>query len=146
MLTLLRASAGAKPISRRCSSIRNNRARRALQALARGPRQYLARYLILLDELLDARTLHAPPAWPQLRAVAQNRRLGWRRQRSANERAAPFQARADLPARQDLAGELPLEKLTTWPKPADATPEVLRVARWASHRHRRAGVRDHCLR
>jgi len=30
--------------------------------------EYLARHPILLDELLDARTLHAPPDWPRLRA------------------------------------------------------------------------------
>jgi glutamate-ammonia-ligase adenylyltransferase len=76
--------------------------------------QYLARYPILLDELLDARTLHAPPVWPHLRTLLRNR---------LDETADDSEARMDVLRHfkhaqtlhllaQDLAGELPLEKLS----------------------------------
>ena len=75
---------------------------------------YLAQYPILLDELLDARTLHAPPAWPQLATQLRNR---------LDEAAHDSESQMDMLRHfkhaqtlhllaQDLAGELPLEKLS----------------------------------
>ena len=40
----------------------------AIAAASPWAAQYLARYPILLDELLDTRLLYAPPEWPQLQA------------------------------------------------------------------------------
>ncbi len=76
--------------------------------------EYLARYPILLDELLDARTLHAPPVWAQLKALLRNR---------LDEAVADSERQMDVLRHfkhaqtlhllaQDLAGELPLEKLS----------------------------------
>ncbi len=76
--------------------------------------EYLARYPILLDELLDTRTLHAPPVWAQLKASLRSR---------LDEAAADNERQMDVLRHfkhaqtlhllaQDLAGELPLEKLS----------------------------------
>ncbi|MEO7726190.1 MAG: bifunctional [glutamate--ammonia ligase]-adenylyl-L-tyrosine phosphorylase/[glutamate--ammonia-ligase] adenylyltransferase [Burkholderiales bacterium] len=93
------------------------------QAIERGARlasaspwaaQYLARYPILLDELLDARTLYAPPVRGPLAA--------WLRSR-LQEAPDDSEARMDVLRHfkhaqtlrllaQDLAGELPLETLS----------------------------------
>ena len=76
--------------------------------------EYLARYPILLDELLDARTLHSAPVWTQ---------LGARLHERLDEAAGDNERQMDLLRHfrhaqtlhllaQDLAGELPLEKLS----------------------------------
>ena len=75
---------------------------------------YLARYPILLDELLDARTLHAPPVWAQLKTQLRSR---------LDEAADDSERQMDVLRHfkhaqtlhllaQDLAGELPLETLS----------------------------------
>ena len=75
---------------------------------------YLARYPILLDELLDARTLHAAPVSSQLMAQLRTR---------LDEAADDNERQMDILRHfrhaqtlrllaQDLAGELPLEKLS----------------------------------
>ena len=75
---------------------------------------YLAQYPILLDELLDARTLHAAPVWPQLRAQLRAR---------LDEAEGDSERQTDVLRHfrhaqtlhllaQDLAGELALEKLS----------------------------------
>ena len=93
------------------------------QAIERGARlasaspwaaDYLARHPILLDELLDTRALYAAPDWAQLRAVLR---------RQLDEAAADDERQMDVLRHfkhaqtmhflaQDLAGELPLEKLS----------------------------------
>ena len=76
--------------------------------------EYLAHYPILLDELLDARTLHAPPVWAPLKTLLRNR---------LDEAADDSERQMDVLRHfkhaqtlhllaQDLAGELPLEKLS----------------------------------
>ncbi len=76
--------------------------------------QYLARYPILLDELLDARSLHAAPVWPQLQAQLRSRLDqagdGSEAQMDALRHFKHAQTLHLLA--QDLAGELPLEKLS----------------------------------
>jgi glutamate-ammonia-ligase adenylyltransferase len=76
--------------------------------------QYLARYPILLDELLDARTLHTPPAWAQLRAQLRNRldQAGDDSEAQMNALRHFKHAQTLHLLAQDLAGELPLEKLS----------------------------------
>ena len=76
--------------------------------------QYLARYPILLDELLDTRTLHTPPAWAQLGAL-----LRKRLDEAAGDSEGQMNALRHFKhaqtlhlLAQDLAGELPLEKLS----------------------------------
>jgi len=75
---------------------------------------YLARHPILLDELLDTRALYAAPDWAQLRAMLR---------RQLDEAAADDERQMDVLRHfkhaqtmhflaQDLAGELPLEKLS----------------------------------
>jgi glutamate-ammonia-ligase adenylyltransferase len=76
--------------------------------------QYLARYPILLDELLDTRTLHAPPAWRQLGTLLR-KRLDDAADDSEGQMNAlrHFKHAQTLHLlAQDLAGELPLEKLS----------------------------------
>jgi glutamate-ammonia-ligase adenylyltransferase len=76
--------------------------------------QYLARYPILLDELLDTRTLHTPPEWIQLGGLLRKR---------LDEAAGDSEGQMNVLRHfkhaqtlhllaQDLAGELPLEKLS----------------------------------
>ncbi len=75
---------------------------------------YLARHPILLDELLDARTLHTAPDWPRLGAAlaAQLDAMGDDvEQRMDALRHFKQQQTIRLIA-QDLSGELPLEKLS----------------------------------
>ncbi len=76
--------------------------------------QYLSRYPILLDELLDARSLHAAPDWPQLQAQLRGRLDqagdGSEAQMDALRHFKHAQTLHLLA--QDLAGELPLEKLS----------------------------------
>ena len=76
--------------------------------------QYLARYPILLDELLDERTLHALPVWPQLRAQLRNRldQAGDDSEAQMNALRHFKHAQTLHLLAQDLAGELPLEKLS----------------------------------
>ena len=76
--------------------------------------QYLARYPILLDELLDARTLHAPPVWAALKT-----QLRTRLDEAADDSERQMDALRHFKhaqtlhlLAQDLAGELPLEKLS----------------------------------
>jgi glutamate-ammonia-ligase adenylyltransferase len=75
---------------------------------------YLAQHPILLDELLDTRTLHAAPDWPQLASLLR---------RQLDESAADSERQMDALRHfkhaqtmhllaQDLAGELPLETLS----------------------------------
>ncbi len=101
--------------------------------------EYLARYPILLDELLDARTLHMPPVWAQLKTVLRSR---------LDEAADDSERQMDVLRHfkhaqtlhllaQDLAGELPLEKLSDHLSDlADLIlSEVLRIA-WRALRTR----------
>jgi glutamate-ammonia-ligase adenylyltransferase len=75
---------------------------------------YLARQPILLDELLDTRTLYAAPDWTQLRSLLRHQ---------LDEAAGDSERQMDVLRHfkhaqtmrllaQDLAGELPLEKLS----------------------------------
>jgi len=74
---------------------------------------YLTRFPILLDELIDARTLYAAPDWPRLKALLRVRL----------DEAADLEQQMDVMRHfkhaqtlhllaQDLEGELPLEKLS----------------------------------
>lgn len=76
--------------------------------------EYLARYPILLDELLDERTLHAPPVWAQLKTL-----LRTRLDEAADDSERQMDALRHFKhaqtlhlLAQDLAGELALEKLS----------------------------------
>jgi [glutamine synthetase] adenylyltransferase / [glutamine synthetase]-adenylyl-L-tyrosine phosphorylase len=120
------------------------------QAIERGARlasaspwaaQYLARHPLLLDELLDARTLHAPPVWAQLQMQLRDRLDqagdGSEAQMDALRHFKHAQTLHLLA--QDLAGELPLEKLSDHLSAlADVIlGEVLRIAwRGIRTRHR----------
>ncbi|HYK13431.1 MAG TPA: bifunctional [glutamate--ammonia ligase]-adenylyl-L-tyrosine phosphorylase/[glutamate--ammonia-ligase] adenylyltransferase, partial [Burkholderiales bacterium] len=76
--------------------------------------QYLTQYPILLDELLDARTLHTPPDWPVLAALlgaAVNDAEGDPEQQMDVLRHFKHAQTLRLIA-QDLAGALPLETLS----------------------------------
>ncbi len=120
-VTLERLLAFLEGISRRESYLalleEYPQARSQLSALMRASpwvAQYLTQHPILLDELLDARTLHTPPDWPAL---------------AAGLRAAMTDAEGDIEQQmnalrhfrhaqtlrlvaQDLAGALPLETLS----------------------------------
>jgi glutamate-ammonia-ligase adenylyltransferase len=92
-------------------------ARSQLTALMRASpwvAQYLTQHPILLDEMLDARTLHAPPDWPALTAALSA---------SANGADGDTERQMDVLRHfkhaqtlrlvaQDLAGGLPLETLS----------------------------------
>src|SRR5690606_14179707 len=93
------------------------------QALARlasmmGASPWVAKYLInrpiLLDELLDARTLHAPPDWPaaarQLQAQVDDAAGDTEKQMDVLRHFKHAQTVRFIA--QDLAGELPLETLS----------------------------------
>ncbi len=75
---------------------------------------YLARYPILLDELLDARTLHAAPVWSQLEAQLRDRldAAADDSERQMDVLRHFRHAQTLHLLAQDLAGELPLEKLS----------------------------------
>ena len=86
----------------------------AIAAASPWAAQYLARYPILLDELLDTRLLYAPPEWPQLQA-----QLRARLDELADDGEAQMNALRHFKhaqtmhlLAQDLAGELALEKLS----------------------------------
>src|SRR4029079_7710910 len=93
------------------------------QALARGARlasaspwaaEYLARYPILLDELLDVRTLHSTPQWTELAAQLRagvDAAAGDEERQMDMLRHFKHEQSLRLLAR-DLACELPLEKLS----------------------------------
>ncbi|HEV2008950.1 MAG TPA: bifunctional [glutamate--ammonia ligase]-adenylyl-L-tyrosine phosphorylase/[glutamate--ammonia-ligase] adenylyltransferase, partial [Burkholderiales bacterium] len=100
---------------------------------------YLARQPILLDELLDTRTLYAAPDWAQLGSLLR---------RQLDDAAADDERQMDVLRHfkhaqtmrllaQDLAGELPLEKLSDHlSELADLIlSEVLRIA-WQGVRSR----------
>ena len=76
--------------------------------------QYLARYPILLDELLDARTLHAPAVWQELQTQLRRRldEAGDDGEAQMNALRHFKHAQTLRLLAQDLAGELPLEKLS----------------------------------
>ena len=75
---------------------------------------YLARYPILLDELLDARSLHTPPVWTELHSRLRNRldEAGADSEAQMNALRHFKHAQTMHLLAQDLAGELPLEKLS----------------------------------
>ena len=75
---------------------------------------YLARHPILLDELLDGRTLHAAPDWPRLAAAlrAQLDALDADVEQQMDALRHFKQQQTIRLIAQDLAGELPLEKLS----------------------------------
>ena len=75
---------------------------------------YLARHPILLDELLDTTTLFAAPDWPQLRALVRRRldEAAGDDERQMDELGHFKHAQTMRLLAQDLAGELPLEKLS----------------------------------
>jgi glutamate-ammonia-ligase adenylyltransferase len=122
------------------------------QALARGARlasaspwaaEYLARYPILLDELLDVRTLHSTPQWTELAAQL---RAGVDAAAGDEERQMDMlrhfkHAQTLRLLARDLAGELPLEKLSDELSAlADLIlAEVLRIA-WQGLRSRHRDV------
>lgn len=76
--------------------------------------QYLTRHPILLDELLDARTLYAAPDWPQLKRAlrAQLDDAGNDMERQMDILCHFKHAQTMRFIAQDLAGTLPLEKLS----------------------------------
>ena len=92
-------------------------ARAQLTALLRASpwvAQYLTQHPILLDEMLDARTLYAPPDWPALAAAlsaAANDAQGDTEQQMDVLRHFKHAQTLHLIA-QDLAGALPLETLS----------------------------------
>jgi glutamate-ammonia-ligase adenylyltransferase len=100
---------------------------------------YLARYPILLDELLDARTLYAPPEWPRLaellRAQLDAESGDIERQMDLLRHFKHSQSLRLIA--QDLAGEMPVEQLADHLTDlADIIlSEVLRVV-WAGLRGR----------
>ena len=104
--------------------------------------EYLARHPILLDELLDAATLFAAPDWPQLRTLLRGQ---------LDEAAGDYEHQMDVLGHfkhaqtmrllaQDLAGALPLEKLSDHLSDlADLIlAEVLRLT-WQGLRSRHCG-------
>jgi glutamate-ammonia-ligase adenylyltransferase len=75
---------------------------------------YLAQHPILLDELLDTRSRHDEPDWPQLQATLERQLAGEgddREQKMNTLRQFKHAQTLHLLA-QDLAGELPLERLS----------------------------------
>ncbi|MEK7835731.1 MAG: bifunctional [glutamate--ammonia ligase]-adenylyl-L-tyrosine phosphorylase/[glutamate--ammonia-ligase] adenylyltransferase, partial [Pseudomonadota bacterium] len=75
---------------------------------------YLARHPILLDELLDTATLFAAPDWPQLKSLVRRRldEAAGDDERQMDELGHFKHAQTMRLLAQDLAGELPLEKLS----------------------------------
>jgi glutamate-ammonia-ligase adenylyltransferase len=120
-VTLERLLAFLEGVSRRESYLalleEYPQAREQLTALMRASpwvAQYLTQHPILLDELLDARTLHTPPAWRSLSASLSA---------SANDAEGDTERQMDVLRHfkhaqtlrlvaQDLAGGLPLETLS----------------------------------
>jgi glutamate-ammonia-ligase adenylyltransferase len=76
--------------------------------------QYLTQYPILLDELLDARTLHTPPDWPALAALlsAALKDTEGDTERQMDVLRHFKHAQTLRLIAQDLAGALPLETLS----------------------------------
>jgi glutamate-ammonia-ligase adenylyltransferase len=119
--TLERLLAFLEGISRRESYLalleEYPQARQQLTALMRASpwvAQYLTQHPILLDELLDTRTLHAPPGWPALAAglsAAANHADGDTERQMDVLRHFKHAQTIRLVA-QDLAGALPLETLS----------------------------------
>src|SRR3990170_1356074 len=75
---------------------------------------YLARHPILLDELLDTTTLFAAPDWPQLKSLVRRRldEAAGDDERQMDELGHFKHAQTMRLLAQDLAGKLPLEKLS----------------------------------
>jgi len=102
--------------------------------------QYLTAHPILLDELLDARTLYAAPHWPgaarQLRAQMEDAAGDAERQMDILRHFK--HAHTMRLIAQDLAGLLPLEKLSDQLSDLACVvlEEVLRVTWPARHAHR----------
>ncbi len=99
--------------------------------------QYLAQYPILLDELLDARTLHTPPDWHalagELRATLDSAEGDAEKQMNALRHFKHAQTLRLIA--QDLSGSLPLETLSDHLSDLSCTviSEALRRA-WQSMR------------
>ncbi len=117
-------------------------AREQLTALMRASpwvAQYLTQFPILLDELLDARSLHTPPDWPVhagLLSAAMNDAEGDTEQQMDVLRHFKHAQTMRLVA-QDLAGALPLETLSDHLSDLACAvlAEIVRRA-WQDVRHR----------
>ena len=117
-------------------------ARAQLTALMRASpwvAQYLTQYPILLDELLDPRTLHTPPDWPllatQLRAATDDAKGDTEQQMDVLRHFKHAQSMRLVA--QDLAGALPLETLSDHLSDLACVvlAETVRLA-WEDVRHR----------